>query len=95
MKDWIIVDDIKNAVLPNTEQNKKFYVVICKGGKTKIAFPDKTGSYPMWNTLNGYANSIWPEEVVAYKELEIPDEIIALVLSNDKSKNSHFAKFYK
>lgn len=80
----------------------KLYVIICKGGKTKVAFlevltdysetPEK--KYVRWNTLDGTFKNVMVHEVVAYKPLDIPQEIIDLVKSNPQSKNSKFIQFY-
>ena len=95
MKDWVIVKDENDFPKCEEGQQNKFYVVVCKGGKTKVAFPDNSYGLYVWNALNGSMNDIWHSEVVAYQEIDVPKEVIDLVLANNKSKNSHFAKFYK
>lgn len=95
MADWVIVKDIKHAFPPRNEHDK-FYTVVCKSGRTKIAFPDTKRQYPVWNTLNGGGgNNIFPEDVVAYQELDIPRDIIDIVLANERTSHTPFAKFYK
>lgn len=105
--DWVFVSDIEKD-FPYGLENfiddiggwiPYFYIVICNGGSTKIAYPmwwvayynGKREIIREWKTSPG---SIPAYEVVAYKLIDMPEQLIQTILQNPRSKRSKFYEFY-
>lgn len=99
INDWVVVNNLETDI---PTEIGVFYLVLCKGGKIRAAvlekhnYEHKYHSSPMyWDAMTGAQGTIYADEVLAYKRIDIPEDIIKMVLSNGKSRNSVFARYYK
>lgn len=108
--DWVIVSDPGIGIneFPCGPEDKnddkggyvpRLYIIICRNGKTKIAYPDwwaynhhgQTELIREWQTM---PNSEDAKNIIAFKMLDIPEQVIQSIISNPKSKHSQFYRFY-
>ena len=87
---WTIVENPETDMPSEEESAGAFYTVILKGGRTKTAFWDKR----FWDGMNGAQSLMYPYQTLAYKPIQIPDEIVQAVLGNKASAQSRFAEKY-
>ena len=96
---WIRIDSIADYN-PLIERQQRYYVIICKGGAVRAAFPrmetDGKGNVTrvIWECGTGAAGLIFDSSVIACKEIDIPDDIVRKVLTNKNAAKSYFAELY-
>lgn len=99
---WVRVND-PNDFQPMFQKEKRFYVLISKHGLIRCAYPyrvsrDSNGDIKevTFDSCSGSNGMIFTSctDIIAYKEIEIPDDIVEAVTDHKKGLNSYLGQMY-
>lgn len=97
---WTRPDYTDGTMLPDPDAYRTepgFYAIVTKKGQVLTAYPeygdkDDTLSWDMWKSPG--ARPVWPFDVVAYKRLDLPYQVLRELLDSPNMTSKTFRRVY-